>query len=236
MLKRIDEDFFEALLPHLPSPEAAGSAYAEMDPTRPYRRPLAPQRSRPVASTERVTPEEPAALVRRRAAELVEQGRFTQAARLLDELLERGGAPEGAGELHLDLASALLLGGDYRRALVVYQRLVDDLRAPAADQDLITHCQLQAAICRVEIGELTTALDEFKSLFSDQRRRLGDVDPAVLELRRQIGLLMASLGNVGGALEWLEYPRGDLERLLGRDAQEVHDLRMIVERLRLLTD
>ncbi|MQA16599.1 MAG: protein kinase [Pseudonocardiaceae bacterium] len=232
------EEVYERLLPHLPGPVAASAAGTEMDPTRPYRRPLAPVRSRPTAApTAPTTPAEAPDDVRRRAAELVEQGRFTQASELLGEALAREDGPAETGPLHLDLASALLLGGDYRRALALYQQLAGDLSESAtADAELVAHCRFQAALCQVEIGELTAALDRFRSLLGDERRRLDELDPELFELRRQIGVLLASTGDVRGALAELEDLQGDLEGVLGRDDPEVHDLGTIIDRLRSLTE
>lgn len=238
------EDVYERLLPHLPGPDAAGLAATEMDPTRPYRRPLAPVRSRPAAApaapttpTAPTTPPESLDDVRRRAAELVEQGRFTQASELLGDALARENAPVGTGPLHLDLASALLLGGDYRRALALYQQLAGDLSESATvDAELVAHCRFQAALCQVEIGELTAALDGFRSLLADERGRLDELDLGLFELRRQIGVLMASTGDVGAALAELEDLQRDLEGVLGRDDPEVHDLGTIIDRLRSLAE
>lgn len=239
------EDVYERLLPHLPRPapiDETDGGQARMDPTRPYRRPLAPQprSDRTVARTAPAAPDHPPADARRRAATLIEQGRFTQAAQLLDSALARepsGADPAALRVLRLDLASALLLGGDYRRALREYEQLVDELqRAAPPDVELITHCRLQAAICRVEIGETTAALRNFRALLADEQRRRGPLDPQVLELRRQVGLLTATLGDVDAAVHALGALRDDLERAFGADHPEVLDVQRIIRHLLSLHD
>jgi tetratricopeptide (TPR) repeat protein len=177
---------------------------------------------------------------RRRAATLVDQGRFTQAAQLLDSaLVQEPTAADSAvvRGLRLDLASALLLGGDYRRALREYEQLLGDLqRAVPPDHELINHCRFQAGICQVEVGETTVALRGFRALLTDEQRRHGPLDPQVLELRRQVGLLTASSGDVDTAVHALGALRDDLERVLGSVHPEVHDVQRIIHHLLSLRD
>lgn len=121
--------------------------------------------------------------------------------------------------------------------LAVVRRLTVDLSERAtSDPELVAHCRFQAALCQVEIGELTAALGGFRSLLADERRRLDELAPELLDLRMQIGVLMASTGDVRAALDELEHLRGDLERVRGRDDPEAQELRALVDRLRSLTD
>lgn len=46
----------------------------------------------------------------------------------------------------------------------------------------------QAAICAAQIGDVSTALRDFRDLLADQQRVRGSDDDRVLELRRQVGL------------------------------------------------
>lgn len=236
------EDVYERLLPQLPDPASdepvGGQVY--MDPTRPYRRPLAPRPRSDRMVMPPVAPGQLPADARRRAATLVDQGRFTQAAQLLDSaLVQEPTAADSAvvRGLRLDLASALLLGGDYRRALREYEQLLADLQhAVPPDPELINHCRFQAAICQVEVGETTVALRGFRALLTDEQRRRGPLDPQVLELRRQVGLLTASSGDVDTAVHALGALRDDLERVLGSVHPEVHDVQRIIHHLLSLRD
>lgn len=127
----------QRLLPFLPQPGSeSSSAPAPMDPTRPYRYPLDPRRCVDIRSPAEVTPQVAADAdgARRHAQRLIDEGRFTQAAEILAEAVAaqtRHGDAAQVRELRLDLASALILGGDYRHALPEYQTLIAEFTEPA---------------------------------------------------------------------------------------------------------
>ncbi len=251
------EDVYRRLLPFLPVMDAlatpADRAEAT-DPTRPYRFPLAPRRGtgRPSASdvvADRPPREAPAAVdasgdvaaAQRSAADLVESGRFTQAAEVLSRALAAAEAePAVAGsvrDLRLSLANALLLGEDYRRALPEYQRVaVEAARDLGPEDELILWCRYQVATSRAALGDFAEALAEFESLLAVRRARLGPDHGDVLELCRQIGVLRASSGDVSGARTLLADLLADAERIHGRDHPETADVRQLLTHLERLDD
>jgi tetratricopeptide (TPR) repeat protein len=231
------DEVYQRLQPFLPTSiqDAEEDDRQPMDPTRPYRHPLAPP-PRSVGTTAPAGPAlapAPLTQVREQAADLAEDGRFTQAAELLSRRLR--GAPEGPTDLlgaRLQLAHTLLLGGEYRRALPEFEALateLTDLRDPSDDE--VLRCRMQIATCHAELGEITTALQELSAVLDLQRAALGDEDPEVLDLRRQIGLLLASSGDFARAERMLRALHTDMARLLGTDHVEVRDLRDVLQRV-----
>jgi hypothetical protein len=235
------DEVYQRLQPFLPTStqDAEADDRQPMDPTRPYRHPLAP----PPQSAGSATPPGPAlapvplAQVREQAADVAEDGRFTQAAELLASRLRD--APEGPADLRgarLQYAHTLLLGGQYRQALPEFESLVAelaDLRGPSDGE--VLRCRMQIATCQAELGEITAALQELSAVLDLQRAALGDEDPEVLDLRRQIGLLLASSGDFDRAERMLRALHTDMARLLGTDHAEVRDLRDVLQRVSAIT-
>lgn len=237
------EDVYERLVPFLPAPNSASpkdQPALPMDPTRPYRHPMAP-RPRPEVGPQpgkallrTATPSRAeVAEVRNQAADLAEQGRFTQAAELLASVLSYNDSSEPAiRAARLQLAGTLLLGGQYRRALPEYQRLVDELtEVHGPDDDEVLRCRAQVAICHAELGELTAALAEFRALLEVQQRLRDSVAPETLDLRRQIGLLLASSGDLRSAWTMLSALSAEAERALGINHPDVIEIHALLERL-----
>ena len=126
--------------------------------------------------------------------------RFTQAAELLSRRLR--GAAEPPAELlnaRLQLAHALLLGGEYRRALPEFDAVATTLIERDGPDDVeVLRCRVQIATCRAELGELTAAIAELNDVL-ERWNRLGDTGLEVLDLRRQVALLLASSGDLAAA-------------------------------------
>ena len=243
-------EVYARLLPHALATRGSGAPPAPadpLDPTRPYAYPLAPAPRAPAARVPAARaaaagPPRPALpageaeikQARERAAELAGGGRFTQAAEVLYELLRRALPAYGADhplllEARLELASFLLLGGDYRRALPEYQFLAAAFAragGPAAEQAL--HCRHQAALCLAALGQAAAALREFRQLLSEQRRRLGEDHDDVLALRHQVVLLLASAGDARGARRELLALLREQRRRLGPGHPEVVELRRLL--------
>ncbi|GAA2760140.1 serine/threonine-protein kinase [Actinopolymorpha rutila] len=210
------EDVYGRLAPFLPAAGREDRAVPS-DPTRPYRFPLAPRRGasrpsprpgaapagEPVGSSAAPAFAAPApvdfAAVRDEAADLVDAGRFTQAAELLTDLLARGRRARSRSDVRSvrhQLANTLLLGGDYARALTEYERLVEDIepeRAPD-DQDIL-HWKLQIATCHAALGHAHEALAYLEPVLATKQRQFGRRDEEVIELRRQAAALHASVGD-----------------------------------------
>jgi hypothetical protein len=229
------------LPPAIPTTADAGELESA-DPTRPYRYPLAPRPkptgvSGPAKAAPAVDPPivDSVALadVRDQAADLADEGRFTQAAELLAGFLTA--APRHGRamlNLRLQLAGTLVLGGDYRRALPEYQRLGRELAALRGEEnEEVLGCRTQIALCHAELGELTDAVREFRVILDVRRRVHGPNHAEVFELRRQIGLLLASSGDVSSATRELHDLLVDEERELGPEHPDVRNLRAVLRRL-----
>ncbi|MEU8209403.1 protein kinase [Micromonospora sp. NPDC049044] len=97
--------------------------------------------------------------LRAQARELAENERFVQAAEVLERALRL--VPHGRGELlstevmalRVDLASLLMLAGDFRQARHAFQSLASDLAQSDGKQDLAEECRQQAIACQFELGE-----------------------------------------------------------------------------------
>lgn len=156
---------------------------------------------------------------RSEANQLVQQSRYSQAAQVLEAVVEPANAVFGTTDesvvsLRLELANILFEGGDYRRAAPAYQRLAADLtNRRGADSEPVLRCRLQEATCYARIGKTTEALRQLGGLLSDERRVFGDDDPRTLDLRRQIGLLQLSAGQRQSAEQTLTRLLADLTRL-----------------------
>lgn len=208
-------EVYERLVPFVGTD--ASAADRPHDATRPFRTPFAP-----LASSVRDTVRPPgpapssatdegsddlmvdAAAVRHEAADLVEAGRVTQAAEILERALTVVGrvrpGSDGELELRLALANTRLFGEDFTGALPLY----DAVRRATDDENLEIFCQYQIAVCRAATGDTSAALDDFTALLQRQSRRLGPQHPDTIEVERQIVLLMAAAGDVTNAISRLE--------------------------------
>jgi serine/threonine protein kinase len=217
---------YERLLPLLPR---SGTVTSTHDPTAPYRRPLAPRRSqpRPPGLVAEPAPA-PAEDTLKRVHDLVDDQRFTQAADLLTSMLteaSRHGDLVQARELRFDLASTLLLGDDYARALPHLEQLITEL---PHDDPMRVACRQQAATCLGALGRHTEALDAFRGLVDDMQEVDG-VDPAdMFAVRTQIALELAAAGDFDQARSQLRRLLADQRRILGPDAQENDQIQQLL--------
>ncbi|PXX68527.1 serine/threonine protein kinase [Nocardia tenerifensis] len=173
-----------------------------------------------------------------RAAKLAGRGQFAQAADLLGESLARGGNDTLVEDLTLSLAHVHYLGGTFREAAALFERVwaARDGRYDAADLT-IQECRYYAAQCRMEIGESTAAISAFGSYvrwkpdMHDQRA----IDLHLDALRR-IMRLEAGAERFHQAQEAAVALRDALSRYRGPEDPELVEIDGFLARLRRLTD
>ncbi|MCL9758174.1 serine/threonine-protein kinase [Frankia sp. AiPa1] len=155
------------------------------------------------------------------ARSLARAARHSQAAGILTEAVDLAARASGmAGTqvlaLRIELADVQFEGGDFRRAALSYQLLVDDLsRRDDRDSERLLSVRIREATCRAMIGDVARALASLGALLPDQERMFGTDDPRVLELRRQIGLLQLGAGQRAAAAETLTALLADIVRVWG---------------------
>jgi hypothetical protein len=196
------------------APAAPGRLY---DPTRPYTR--AAPASRPAPET--AAPEGPPAAadvtalpgpaqpppesaeVRARADRLAAEGRYSQAAGLLEELLGKeaeaaGGPLDGphAVPARLQLYDFLGKAGSLARARDGFAALGESLRRtrPATDPDVLV-CRAGEARSLAGLGQTTDALREYDRLLPDLVTAWGPVHETVLDVRYETAALRAGAGE-----------------------------------------
>lgn len=94
---------------------------------------------------------------------------------------------------------------------------MDFAERDGSHSEMVFRCRLQEATCHALIGETTVALRQLHGLLADERRVFGDDDARVLELRRQIGLLLLGAGHRDEAEGTLRALLDDLTPLHGPD-------------------
>ncbi|MDR7304223.1 protein kinase domain-containing protein [Haloactinomyces albus] len=213
-------EVYQRLFSFLPKPEETAPAAREGDPTAPYRHPLAPRSATRHSFPETAGPEPAAVSTERaeariredqeRAYELVDEGRFTQAAELLRSLLADRSLHDRLTEarrlkVRQNLATFHFLGSDYRAALTEYTALITDLeKQPGASDETILDCRFMAASCRVELGEHAAAITELRELLRQYRHLLPQQHERLFELRTQLATLLSHTGEVDEARELLQ--------------------------------
>lgn len=248
----------DRLAPYLPAadltaPDKPLPPGALPDPTRPYRRPMAPRPQEPatvpgIPGTKAGPPShgpivpglEPGALEEAgtHASALLDEDRFAQAVAVLDEVLEPAAAALGAEsaqvvELRLLRVNALALGDDFRRAMPEFTALAEVLErqgGPTDDRAIV--CRQQAAYCLAQLGQTTQALRDAEGLLGRVRDVMGERSEIALELRRDIGLWRLFTGDAPRAARELTGLLGDLEAVYGPDHPETLHVREILDRLR----
>ncbi|MEV4214040.1 serine/threonine-protein kinase [Micromonospora sp. NPDC049662] len=254
-------DVYERLLPFLPEPGPRPSTVGlgpvgVPDPTLLYRRPN-PPRPRPKTPPEagphdRPIPHQPLAdavpATDLRGAingavshsnDLLADERYAQAAEALQQVIEPAAAALGVENsrvlaLRQRRAAILVIGGDFRQALPEFDALYSAFArtgGPTGDDALA--CLRQAAHCRAELGQATTALRQFRQVLTHVRASEGDVSSDALELRRNICRLLLSEGNVEQAVAELVPLHEDLCLVNGPDHEETQEIADVLTRLRL---
>ncbi|MFD0783053.1 serine/threonine protein kinase, partial [Micromonospora azadirachtae] len=93
-------------------------------------------------------------------------------------------------------------------------------------------CLRQAAHCRAELGQATTALRQFRQVLTHVRAASGDASPTALDLRRNIGMLLLSEGKAAEAADELQPLHDDLCVVYGPQHEETREVADVLARLR----
>ena len=138
-------------------------------------------------------------------------------------------SPAAPAHPRLAEIAALRRSGRPARALEEYEEL---MAVPGlAHADLLA-ARVGAALCTAALGRTREALAELRSVLAEQRSLLGPDDPAVLDTRYEIAVLLVRTGERHAAAELLRRLADDEERLLaGGDARRGRT-RALLDRLR----
>ncbi|MFE3545565.1 serine/threonine-protein kinase [Nocardia sp. NPDC059177] len=182
-------------------------------------RAVAPYRS-PIADR---APDEPLRAAEMEYQQLVDEGRFLQAADVLT-LAAPAVATASGSEMHraLDIrrkvAQALLLGGEFRRAGNEFEHLAEEYALLAGHgDDTVLDCRKAAVNCRAELGELAVAVADTRALLVQVRESQSDGGQLALELRVGLGRMLTLLGDQEEAAAVLDEVYADLVMIRGAD-------------------
>jgi serine/threonine protein kinase len=170
------------------------------------------------------------AKARGEARQLMRELRFTQAADVLSgaERVARsafGKVDDDVIRIRYDRANAIYECGDYRRALTVFQALVEDLAASTGSApDLLFDCRAKEAMCRAMTGQAAEALERLTVLLPEGTAIYAPADPRLLDLRKQLALLQLRSGLRDLARETLTGLLADLRAAGPSSRAEVADI------------
>ncbi|MER7932101.1 MULTISPECIES: protein kinase domain-containing protein [unclassified Streptomyces] len=244
---------YEALLPHALRGTPPGtlpllaSDGRDLDPCRPFSRPFGgwtyltatdtPVPAQPHVATRSLTDAEFDEVVDR-AAKLTEEGQFAQAADLLTAALSRAANDTMTEDLSLSLAHVHYLGGSFREAAALFERVGTRVsgRYDTGDE-LVQECRYYAAQCRMELGESTAALAAFGAYVRQKpdERDQGAVDRHLDALAR-IMRLEAGAERFSQAHAAAVVLRDAMKRYRGPQAPELAEIDGFLARLRRLTE
>ncbi|MDT0330018.1 serine/threonine-protein kinase [Nocardiopsis lambiniae] len=251
------QDVHDRLVPHLPLPDPTAPDKplppgGMPDPTRPYRRPMAPRPRKPVEKPTRPLPPtlveptdrfipglDPGALSEAdaHAQSLIADERYAQAVGVLDEVIDPAASALGTEsdqvvELRLLRATALVFGGDAGRALPEFTALADVLERQAGrDDPRALLCRQQAAYCLALLGETTRALRAGEELLVRIREVGGDRSEDALDLRQAIAMWRLRSGDTERAARELGGLYDDLRAEYGPQAPETLQVAELMARL-----
>ncbi|MFI7239460.1 protein kinase [Streptomyces cyaneofuscatus] len=240
VLTAADEGTLDPRLPFLrpfgsraPSPSVAAS----YTPTLVIPSPLAPSPAAEPPGLEAG----PAALtdheadaVSDRAARLVQDGQFTQAADALAEAIARAADLELKEGMQFNLAQVKFLAGSHREALSLFEPLAHQYADRYGDQDeQVQLCWYYAAQCRMELGEATAAIQAFDRI-SEVMPDEGDEDAVNrhLDALARLMSLYAATESLHQALDIGERLRLETSRVRGGDWPGLAQIDTYLRRLR----
>ncbi|WP_328459430.1 protein kinase [Actinoplanes sp. NBC_00393] len=207
--------------------------HSAADPTSPHRFPFGPiprdtiARARPAAAaaaSASIPSLDDVHAVRDQALALADEERFGQAADALETMLRRAAPVYGQRspeilEARLDYAGMLMLAGDFRTALPVFEQLIVDVTARnGPEHELVRECRQHVATCQAELGEATEALLTLRSLIAASPGRVG------FPLRHQAAVIMAGLGRIPEAIAELDALLADMQSTPNPDQPTLADV------------
>lgn len=139
--------------------------------------------------------------------------------------------------LRLALCDLWLAADDIARAYDGYVALGGALRPRRSrtDRDLLA-CRAGTARCLAGLGRTQEALNEFEALLPFQQHVFGPVNPAVLDTRYEIAVLMARGGRLRKARDRVRELTADQRRALPVDDQRLDRAEALLGRLDRLLD
>ena len=233
------DEVYDTLLPYARA-GTASPVRSELDPTRPFTRPMAATPRRGDARSRATGRRRPDIAVSQRG-----RGRDRAGSRT------RRGWTVLPGHRHThrrDRTMRLRRHPRRRTALQPGQRTVpgrllpqrtDGIRggrSPARrtvrpTDALVLECRYYAATCKAALGENTDALAAFRALLADWSQTADTHDERLLDVRRQVGLLLASAGHHEEALTTLQDLQHDLIAAHGDSSAEVAEVAALVTRI-----
>ncbi|WAE75932.1 serine/threonine-protein kinase [Streptomonospora nanhaiensis] len=163
--------------------------------------------------------EQEADAVSDRAAQLAQDGQFTQAADALAEAIARAADPELREGMQFSLAQVKFLAGSHREALALFEPLAHHYtdRYGAGDEQAQL-CWYYAAQCRMELGEATAAIQAFNHV-SESTPEPDDEDATnrYLDVLARLMSLHAAAESLPQALHVGDWLRSETVRLRGSD-------------------
>ncbi|MBF6466377.1 protein kinase [Nocardia beijingensis] len=225
---------YERLLPFLPGPGAPVDP-AELylpgfpDPTRIFRRPNAPLETSQIEPTRlrpnAAPPTVPLSAMHLRTAiesaerrynELLEQGRFDQAAAALIAVLDSAAEANGADNLAVLrlrslVAAAWSLGGEHGKAKREFEMLAEAYRrVQGRFSEFAWDSRAGAARCRIALGDTDGGIAALRSVLDEVVSANSDGGEMALALRFDLGEMLASTGQFAEARTLLEALHDDL--------------------------
>ncbi|MFB1048053.1 protein kinase domain-containing protein [Streptomyces chrestomyceticus] len=244
---------YEALLPHALRGTPPGtlpllaSDGRDLDPCRPFTRPFGgwahltapdtPVPAQPHVATRPLTDDEFDEVVDR-AAKLTEKGQFAQAADLLTDALTRAADDTMTEDLSLSLAHVHYLGGSFREAAALFERVGATVSGRYDTGDaLVQECRYYAAQCRMELGESTAALAAFGAYVRQEPDKHDqEAIDRHLDALARIMRLEAGAERFPHAYAAAVVLRDAMRRYRGSQAPELAEIDGFLARLRRLTD
>ncbi|WP_249713909.1 hypothetical protein [Rhizomonospora bruguierae] len=130
-------------------------------------------------------------------------------------------------------AAILVIGGDFRRALPEFDALAAAYtRTAGPTSEDALECLRQAAHCRAELGQATTALRQFRQVLAHVSAASGEASPTTLDLRRNICTLLISEGKAAEAAHELQPLYDDLCLIYGPQHEQAREVAGLLALLR----